>query len=415
MIKKRHQMLGVLGIFSVITYLDRTAISLTSSSMCKDLALSDEQFGMLASAFALAYGAFEIPTGLMGDRMGPRKVLIRVVIWWSIFTILTGFSYTFTALMVVRFLFGAGEAGAYPNATVAISKWFPKSERGGAQSIVWMASRCGGALAPLLVLPIMTAYGWRSVFFIFGTLGILWVVFWAFWFKDEPRDMPGISSEEVAVIEAGRDVKKASHGAISWNTLFSNKNLWALMGMYHFLLYGAYFYLTWMPKYLEKGRHIPKEKLIFMASLPFIMGAVGCLIGGFASDYLSKRMGLKLGRRIVGMTGLIVAGICMIIATLIKENNVSIIFLSLGLAFKDFTLPVSWAVATDIGGENAGAVSGAMSMSGQLGSTIMATAFGFIVAKTGSYELPVQIIGCLVIIGGFLWMGIDASKKLVVN
>ena len=173
--------------------------------------------------------------------------------------------------------------------------------------------------------------------------------------------------------------------------------------------------MSWMPEYLEKGRGIAKEDLGWMTSLPFIVGMVGCLVGGFASDYLAKQKGLKFGRRYVGMFGLVMAGICMLVGSFIRDMNIAIIFLALGLAFKDFTLPVSWAVATDIGGKHAGAISGTMGMAGQLGSAIMASAFGFILQETGSYELPVRVIGCLVILGGFFWLRIDASKPVIID
>ncbi|MEN9612711.1 MAG: hypothetical protein RLZZ628_3525, partial [Bacteroidota bacterium] len=180
------------------------------------------------------------------------------------------------------------------------------------------------------------------------------------------------------------------------------------------LLYGAYFYMSWMPKYLQEGRGVSESKTGFMVALPFILGMAGCLAGGFASDYLTKLKGIKYGRRYVGMFGLVMSGICMIVGSLISDINVAIIFLSLGLAFKDFTLPVSWAVATDIGGQFAGSVAGTMGLAGQLGASIMASAFGFILTMNQNhYELPIQIIGCIVILGGLLWFGIDASKTVV--
>lgn len=409
---KRYVVLIVMSIFSIITYLDRTSISITGNKITSELGLSITQFGWVLAAFSFAYGIFEIPTGILGDKLGPKKILTRIVIWWSLFTILTGFSYTFTALLIIRFLFGVGEAGAYPNATVVISKWFPKGERGRAQSFIWIASRIGGALAPFLSVFIMNTFGWRWVFYIFGTLGIIWAIFWNYWFKDEPREMKGIKSKEIELIESKREVKSLGHGLLSIKNILKNKNVWFLMGMYHCLLYGAYFYLSWMPKYLKNGRNVGDDEIAFMASLPFILGTIGCFIGGFSSDFLSKKYGLKWGRRSVGMFGLIMAGICMITATFISDNTLSIIVLSLGLAFKDFTLPVSWATAADIGGENAGSVAGAMGMAGQLGSTVMSISFGYILSMTGSWELPLQIIGVIVIIGGLLWLKIDPSQKI---
>jgi MFS transporter, ACS family, glucarate transporter len=410
--QKRYLLLILFVIFAIITYLDRNSISVIGSSITEELHLSDNQWGLVLGAFSLAYGLFEIPTGMMVDRYGPKVTLFRIVIWWSIFTILTGFVQGFYFLLIVRFLFGAGEAGAFPTTSVAIARWFPSAERGRIQSVVWMGSRMGGALAPFLSIMLAQAYGWRTVFYIFGSLGAIWATVWWLWFKDEPREMKGISKEELKYIEEGRSLKSSNHKLLPWKVFIKSANLWALMGMYHCLLYGAYFYMSWMPKYLEKGRHIDKADLAWMSSLPFIMGIAGCLAGGFATDYLAKTKGIKFGRRYVGMFGLVMAGICMIVGSLIPDINIAIIFLALGLAFKDFTLPVSWAVATDIGGKNAGTVGGTMGLAGQLGSAIMASAFGYILTETGSYEIPVRIIGCLVILGGLLWFRIDASKQL---
>lgn len=410
--KKRFQVLLVFVIFAIITYLDRNSLSVIGNDITDELGLSDKQWGLVLSAFSLAYGAFEIPTGMLVDKYGPKITLFRIVIWWSLFTVLTGFASGFYFLVIVRFLFGAGEAGAFPTASVAIARWFPLVERGRVQSVVWMGSRVGGALAPFLSLYLAEEFGWRMVFYIFGGLGLAWALGWFIWFRDEPKDMKGITTAEIQEIEGGRTLKSTAHALLSWKTVLKDGNLWALMGMYHFLLYGAYFYMSWMPKYLQNGRGIAKAELGWMVSLPFVFGAVGCLIGGFSTDYLTKRIGVKLGRRYVGMFGLVMAGICMILGSLIQDNTYAIIMLALGLAFKDFTLPVAWAVATDIGGEHAGAISGTMGLAGQLGSAIMATAFGYILHSTGSYNLPVQLIGVLVIIGGLLWFKIDASKRV---
>lgn len=411
--KKRYQLVIIFVIFAIITYLDRNSISSIGDDITTELGLSDQQWGFILSAFSFAYGAFEIPTGIMVDKIGPRKTLFRIVIWWSIFTILTGFASGFYFLLIVRFLFGAGEAGAFPTISVAIARWFPTVERGRIQSIVWMGSRMGGALAPISSIWLAESFGWRGVFYIFGAMGLIWAVGWYFWFRDEPSEVKGITKEEVNFIESGRSIKKVTHSVLPWKVVLKNPNLWALMGMYHCLLYGAYFYMSWMPKYLQNGRGIPKSELGWMVSLPFVMGMVGCLAGGFASDYLANKKGLKFGRRYVGMFGLVMAGICMIIGSFSQDTGTAIIFLALGLAFKDFTLPVSWAAATDIGGINAGSVSGTMGLAGQMGSAIMASAFGYILTQTGSYELPVRIIGVIVILGGLLWFRIDASRPLV--
>lgn len=427
--KKRYELVLVFVLFAVITYLDRNSLASLGSMMRKDLGFDKIQWGYILSAFSLAYGAFEIPTGIMVDKIGPRRTMFRIVLWWSFFTILTGMVIginiggisisAFVLLILVRFLFGAGEAGAFPTASVAIGRWFPLKERGTIQSIMWMGSRLGGALAPITSLWLASMYGWRSVFYIFGSLGFIWAIYWWVWFRDEPRDIKGISAEELKLIEDERSIKKPSHKLLPWKTVYTNRSVWGLMLMYHCLLYGAYFYMSWMPVYLEEGRKIPKEDLGWMTSLPFVLGMGGCLLGGTASDYFAKRHGLAFGRRYVGMFGLVMAGICMILGSFTQNAHYAIVLLGLGLAFKDFTLPVAWAAATDIGGKYAGSVAGSMGLAGQLGSVVMASAFGLILNLTKEwygqedYELPVRIIGVIVSLGGLLWFMIDASKPLM--
>ena len=413
MMQKRFWVLFILAIFSIITYIDRTSISITGSLITQDLHLSEKEFGWILGSFAFAYGIFEIPAGLWGDLKGPKSIILRIVLSWSVFTILTGFSYSFTMLFIIRFLFGMGEAGAYPNATIVIQRWFPKQETGRAQSIIWIASRIGAALAPFLAVSIMMTLGWRYVFYTFGVLGLLWAIFWGFWFQNEPKNMPGIKEAELKHIEEGREIKTHKNSLQVFLKIIKTPNVWALMSMYHCLLYGAYFYLSWMPKYLKNGKHIDDAHIAFLASLPFILGTIGCFSGGFLSDFIAKKKGLKWGRRSVGMFGLIMSGCCMVGSTFIVDPTISIIVLAFGLAFKDFTLPVSWATSADIGGQNSGAVAGAMGMAGQLGSTIMSIAFGYILTATGSWDIPVRIIGIIVICGGFIWLKIDPTKKIV--
>lgn len=408
--KKRHQVLLVLCLLAIITYLDRTAASIAEEGITATFNLTESQFGWLHAVFSIAYGLFQIPSGSLGDKFGAKKILLFIVIWWSIFTIFTGLSATFTVLLFVRFFFAAGEAGAFPNISIALSKWFPAESRGRAQSFVWMCTRLGGALAPLLILPIMEHYSWRMVFYSFGGIGVLWAVLWYFFFRENPSEMPGISQEEVIEIENNRKIK-TSHKLLSFKELSKNANLWALMIMYFMYMFGAYFYLSWMPKYLRQGRDFDLKQA-GLISLPFILGALGCLIGGWLTDYLAKKIGVKWGRRTVALTGLVTAGLFLIVASQSTNNFTCIILLSFGLFFKDFTLPVSWTVATDIGGKHAGAISGSMHMFGQIGSTIMSLAFGYLVEASGDWNLPILLIGIITICSGLMWLKIDATKTL---
>ena len=198
--KKRSIVLILLVLVSVITFLDRLAIAVAGPRMQDELGITPERWGWVLGAFVLAYGLFEIPTGAMGDRIGQRKVLTRIVVWWSVFTFLTGSVSGFVPLLITRFLFGVGEAGAYPNIAGGIARWFPPGERARAQGFIWGASRAGGALAPLLVLPIQEAFGWRASFWIFGAVGLVWAVVWYWWYRDDPAAQPGITDAELREI-----------------------------------------------------------------------------------------------------------------------------------------------------------------------------------------------------------------------
>ncbi len=410
--KRRYQVLGVLSILSMITFLDRIALSSASGSIMSDLHLSTVQWGWILGVFTLAYGLFEVPTGWLGDKIGGKKVLIRVVIWWSFFTILTGFSTGFLMLLIVRTLFGMGEAGAYPNTSIVLSKYFPVIERGRAQAIIWGASRIGAALTPFVVLPLQQRYSWHIPFYILGVAGFVWAIFWFYWHKEDPTEVKHIDAQELDFILANRDLPVVlEKDKQSYWTIFKSRNIWYLLGMYVCYAIGAYFFQSWFHTYLEKGRMIPKEQLIWASSIPYLLAGLGCLSGGWLSDKAVLKFGKKWGRRMVPMIGLFVSGLCMIGASLVADNTIAIVALGIGMAFMDFTAPVAWAVAMDLGGLKSGSVSGSMNAAGLTAAYFSTVLFGYL-ANAYGYYLPVLLIGIIVLFGAFIWLKIDATKTL---
>lgn len=410
--KKRYQVLFALSLLSVITFLDRIAISVASPRIMTDLGISKEQLGWILGIFALAYGGFEIPTGLMGDRLGAKKVLIRVVLWWSVFTVLTGFATGFGMLLLTRFLFGMGEAGAYPNSSIVLSKWFPAIERARGQAWIWSASRVGGALTPFLVIPIQTHFGWRVTFYCLGALGLIWVLCWKYWFREEPTEMKGVSKEELTEILTQRNLP-AGHHKFSWK-IFKDANLLLLMAMYYCYASGAFFFQAWLPTYLQKGRGLDDTDMSFITSFSFVLGAIGCLSGGFVCDYLVKLWGPRWGRASVALVGLGLSGVFMLISVITEDNTLATVLLSAGLGLMDFTIPASWSTAMDIGGKNAGTITGAMNTAGLAGGTMNTIGFGYLVTAFGNnYNAPVVLLAVLLILGALLWLKIDATKRIV--
>jgi MFS family permease len=409
-IKQRHRLLAFLFGLAMITMVDRVCISVAGKSIQEDLGLSPVQWGWVLGSFSIAYGLLEMPGGIMGDRRGPRRVLTRIVILWSLFTALTGMARSFWQLVVVRFLFGAGEAGAYPNISVSIARWFPIDKRAGAQGFVWMASRLGGALSPLLVIPLQLAFGWRLTFAALGAVGFIWAVAWYLWFRDDPRTKRGITPEELAELDC--PAVTASEPVPSPRGIFASADLRWIMAMYYSYSWLGYFYQGWLFTFLEFGRGYSKTELLRWSWLPFVCGAVANLAGGVAGDALSRRIGLKWGRRLIGIGGLAVAAACTIAAVFTHNKVLTIGWLALGYAASDFMMPMAWSVCLDVGGRRAGAFSGAMNMAGQAGGFSTSVAFGYVVALTGSYDAPVALMGLMTLLAAFCWLKIDATRRL---
>ncbi len=408
--KHRHRVLLLLFFLSIITYLDRVCLSVAGPRMQADLGISPERWGWVVGAFTLSYALFEIPTGAMGDRIGARSVLTRIVVWWSAFTSLTGMVSNFFLMLTTRFLFGAGEAGAYPNASASISRWFPVTERARAHSVVWMASRVGGALSPLLVVPIQRAYGWRASFFAFGVVGLLWALVWYRTYRDNPSEVVGISATELADIPAA-----ANHGHthLPWGVVLRRWNLWKILLMYHTYCWGSYFYLSWLHTYLQRGRGFTEGEMAVVSTLPFMAGICGNLFGGWLSDRLTARHGLKIGRRVVGAAGLAVSAVPMLAAGLTPSKWTALVCLTVGYGAMDCMLPVSWAVCLDIGRAFAGSVGGTMNMAGQLGSFLSSVAFGYAVTYFGSYNAPLFPMAALLLVSAAFFARIDPTEQLV--
>jgi MFS transporter, ACS family, glucarate transporter len=409
--KMRHRVLGVLFLLSIITFLDRVCMNVVGKYVKKDLNLDNEQFGYILGAFSLAYALFEMPTGWLGDKIGARRVLTRVVLWWSAFTALTGTAFNFLYLLIVRFLFGMGEAGAYPNASVVISRWFPAVETGRAQSIIWSAARLGGALTPLLVIPLVHWVGWRWAFGILGLVGAVWAVGWYAWFRDDPAKMSNISQSEVELIEAYRKIKNA-HARISFKTIIKNKNLWLLMLMCHLFFYGSYFFTNWSSIYFQEGRGMTEDQAKNFVSLSYFLGAIGCIAGGFLSDLLVKKYGLRWGRRWVAISGLSLSALCFLFSGLTTNNELAGYLLAACVLTKDLALPVAFATCIDIGKSNAGAVAGAMNFAGQMGGFFITILFGNIVQRTHDFNYPLFLIAGCLLIAAFLWFFIDPEKEI---
>jgi MFS family permease len=407
-LKKRHGVLGFLVSLSVITFLDRLAIAVAGPRIQDDLHIPPDKWGWVLGVFALAYGLFEIPSGASGDRFGQRSVLTRIVVWWSAFTALTAAATGYVQLMVTQFLFGAGEAGAYPNASGVIARWFPKAERARAQGAVWAASRVGGALSPLLVVPLLHAIGWRGMFCTFSVLGLIWVIFWRTWFHDRPFEQPGISLSELE--EIGEAAPRRHAGM--WRALFRSRQTWLLMGMYWCYVWGSWFYFSWFPTFLERGAGLTEIQMSLFSALPFILGCCGNLAGGVLSDRLASRYGLRVGR--CGQASLSLAASSLLIFGLANTTDkvLVVILSSIGFGVLDLMLPATWSLCLDLGRGHAGVLAGAMNSAGVAGGFVCTVLFGYLVKATGGYRAPLSAVAAMVMLSAILFVMIDPHRPV---
>ena len=395
--KRKTIILTMLVLLGVVTFLDRINISVAGSSIMHDLNLSAAEWGWVQSAFILSYGLMQIPMGALGDRFGHRKILSLIVLWWSLFTAFTGMAGGLASLLVIRFMFGIGEAGSSPCSTGVISRWFEKHEVGKAQGYVWAASRMGGALTPFVVIPVMAWLGWREAFYLLGGLGIIWAVVWYFYYRDrKPQTLQTVEQK-----------------AIPWRTILHHKQFWIICAMYFFYAFGSWFFFSWFPTFMELGRGFAKSELTYAVAVPFIMSMIGNISGGYLTDRLSKKYGLKIGRKALGSASLAISAVCMFLAAFIPGKMAVFVFLSLCFGIFDLMLPSAWALCIDLGKQHAGTISGAMNTAGNLGGFFCGILFGFLVQSSGNYNLPLYVIAGMLIISACLFTLINPTKPIV--
>ena len=408
--RKRYAVVALLGLVSVITFIDRTAIAVLAPWIRRDLGIGAAEWGWVLSAYVVAYGIFEIPSGALGDRNGQRRELARIAVWWSAFTALTGTSSRFLELAVVRFCFGIGSAGAYPNASGVLWRWLPARERARGQGVVWGAGRLGGALAPLLLVPLALRFGWRAAFWVLAAAGALWAAVWWLWYHDDPAAQPGIAPGELAQIGAARG--RGRHGGGPWRRLLGQRQLWLIVIAYGFYGCGSWFYFNWYPSWFVHAGHFSLREMGLYASFPFFLGFGSNLLGGVLCDRLGARYGLRAASRALTFCCLTVSAALLFSMSLARGHTAVITLSSVSFAVMDLMLPAAWAMCMSIGGPHGGLATGVMNTAGQAGGVFCTLAFGYIVGASGNYELPLQIVALMVLVAAVVFARVDCTAGL---
>jgi sugar phosphate permease len=410
----RYVVLSLTVAAYMITYMDRVAISAAVPSIQKEFGFSIVTMGWILSSFQWAYALFQLPGGWLGDRFGPRRALAAIVVWWSLFTSATTLAWSAGSMALVRFLFGMGEAGAFPIATRSLSRWMLPSERGFAQGVTHAGSRLGGALTPALVVLLIARYGWRAPFLCFGSVGVLWAALWYWYYRDAPGQHKSVNAAERDLIAVSLGGAAAGGGhAVPWRRIFSAPQMWTLSAMYFCYAYNVGMYLVWYPKYLNAARGFSLERMGLYASLPLLAGTAGDLLGGWTSDRLVKRFGgLKNARRTVAVAGFLLASASIVPACFTAHPLWSVCFSAAAMFGLELTVGVSWAITLDIGGAYAGSVSSVMNTFGNLGGAT-ASALSAYLVKFYGWTAPFLVVAALCVVAAGLFLKIDAGRRIV--
>ena len=401
----------------MITHLDRACIATLAPGISRDLGLTTVQMGYVFTVFQLAYALFEIPTAWWADRRGTRSVLTRIVAWWSVMTMATGAALTYPLLLGIRFLFGVGEAGAWPCAARTFSRWIPARERGTVQGVFFAGAHLVGGLTPAMVLWMLTFLSWRQVFFCFGAVGLVWVAVWHTWFRDDPSLHPSVSPAELLMIVRERlpDSGHAAGGAGYWRSLIRSRNMIALSIMYIPNCMIFYFCITWLPTYLRQRHGFDAAGVGLFAGLPLLVSMPGDLLGGLATDRLVARFGLRPGRAGLGAIAYLAAGIALLAAARSSTPVLAASLIAVATGLTMFTLGAAWGTVIEAGREHVSVVGATMNSTGNLAAMLNPLIVAYSVQWFGSWDVPLYLMGALFLVGALCWTLIDPAKPVFVT
>lgn len=388
---------------AVLSYVQRVAISQAAKPIASELHLGKVEMGLIFGAFGLSYAFFELPMGVLGDRLGVRRVLTQIVLAWSMFTALTGAAWNLASLWTIRFLFGAGEAGCFPNLTRMLSAWLPAGERVKAQALMWACTRWGGAVTPPIAFWTITLVGWRWSFVAFAALGVIWCVVFLAWFRNDPKEHKAVNAAELELLEGSRGLVTREGEARMWRVLRNPKVL-LLVIQYFCFSYVWYFYVTWLPSYLTEARHQAPGVAAAYATLPLLLGGAGSLISGM--------LPLWVRRRYVALGGFAATGVLLFLVPHLQNVAAAMAAMALASFCSDLTMPISWNACVEIGRRHTATVAATMNMLGNFGGFAAPALAGFLLQRThGDWDLLIYIMAAAALVSSACWIFLDPEPE----
>ena len=408
----RYSVIFFAMLLAILAYVDRVSLSMAAPSVRRDLNLDTAQMGWVFSTFMLAYALFGPASGWLGDRFGPKKILVFIVAWWSVCIAATGWTWNFASIIVVQLLFGAGESGCFPNLTKAITMWLPKQERVRAQGFMWTCARLGGAFTPPIMLMLISYMTWRWAFSFFACMGLVWTLFFLIFFKNSPREHPGVNQAELAVI-GETPVVTGGKVKVPWAKLLGSRTVWLIWAQWYLVSYPFTFFLTWWPTYLMEGRHLTQSEASRWAIFPLMFAAAGSFSVGMLTGPLARRMGsYRNARRLIGSVSMLAAGLLVIVHMKTEAILPAVLLMGCVAFFTDLTVPTAWSTCMDVGGRYTGTLSGTMNLLGNLGSFTAPIAMGYMVRSTGNWNYAIYSTVAAYLLAAVCWPLMDPETPL---
>jgi MFS family permease len=398
---------------AMVTYLDRACIGAMMPDIAAVFSLGEAQQGWVFTAFALSYALFEIPTARWADRRGAKAVLTRIVSWWSVFTLATAGTFNYVSLLITRFLFGAGEAGAWPCVARVMSRWVPRRARGTAKGIFFAGAYASAALTIYGVPQLLGHLGWREILLAFGAIGFVWVLAWHAWFRDEPAEHPAANAAERELIVADRP-PEAPHpaGWSFWSKLLRQRNVLVLCVAYMPNCATFYFCISWLPSYFKNHHGLEKSELGFFAALPLVASIATQFLGGWFSDLIARRFGLAAGRRTPGVLGYLLAAVCIFSVGTVDSPESAALLIALAAATCMLTTAASWSTCLDIGREHSATVGATMNTAGQIAAIASAPVVGYSLEWFDDWNFPFRLLGGMFLVGAVCWLFVDPRRPV---
>jgi len=403
----RYQVVAFALTLAMLAYIQRVAISQAATPLSADLGLDKTEMGLIFGAFALSYALLEIPMGALGDRFGVRRVLAPLVLLWSAFTAISGAAWNFTSLWIIRFIFGAGEAGCFPNLTKMLSVWLPQVERVRAQSLMWACTRWAGAVTPPIALLVITLVGWRGAFVFFGLLGALWVAAFFFLYRDDPAAHPRVNAEELHLLEGSRALA-AEVPEGGWFRVLANVDVLLLVIQYAFFSFVWYFYVTWLPTYLIEAWGQSEAQAAGYAVVPLLFGGFGALLSGMIPS--------RIPRRAIALFGFAATAVALFLVTQATSVAVAVALMAVASFCSDLTMPISWNTCVEVGRRYTATVAATMNMFSGLAGFAAPVLFGIMLERVaGDWDPVLTVMAGAACISAVCWLFLNPDALAARN